>query len=653
MYNHFHLSAIFSVSSASTLDTMTVFFNHIFGSNQTPDGYLMYLLVMCGLVVIGLVFVYNWWEERRFNEQVEKSFSPIKNDALLDQNKKQFLEKFSSTTGYLSDVPESGILHNKHSDLATDHPEDHAKSIDDVYSELLDTMSKRTSQKNKVQNDVDISSDTQPISNIAATETHLPAFESAYDAKEEITIAKDPVQHNAIKSIIDQVFKNKGFLGKPIDTISPTIDSSPFETPSAQTQEADYFVNQDLTPQTLPSQSAPSQQPEKTESVLDAFLSAKNAMESQETIEDSEPLVLNDQIKETQEIEWVDDHELPLTTTQEDSNAMAELIGLKVVANAPTIPTVDEIPTVHEIVPQETRTQDLDNASLPKHFNSQIDLIGLLELNTGAALGLLVESFSALYKDFDKPVSLHVQDATSQWVLLNPATAHQLSQPIADHQTIRIACGMQLADRSGAVSRNMINRFQLAFEAIAVNMGGRVAWQNETDAFSQAMALDAFCIDVDKTMFFHLMNEVSGPFTGTKLKGLAEAQGMKLANDGSFKYFDKNDANIAETPYAEFVMFNRDNHPFNPEMLRTSVVKSVTFQLDIPHTKSNTQALDHMLAVAKSLEAGLNAVLVDDNNRPLGGLQIEKIREQIKSIHATMQLRGIVPGSDHAHRLFS
>jgi hypothetical protein len=49
----------------------------------------------------------------------------------------------------------------------------------------------------------------------------------------------------------------------------------------------------------------------------------------------------------------------------------------------------------------------------------------------------------------------------------------------------------------------------------------------------------------------------------------------------------------------------------------------------------------------------MNASLVDDNQRTLGDLQIEKIRQQLKVIHATMVARGIMPGSPGSMRLFN
>ncbi|HTJ96613.1 MAG TPA: cell division protein ZipA C-terminal FtsZ-binding domain-containing protein, partial [Rhodocyclaceae bacterium] len=60
-----------------------------------------------------------------------------------------------------------------------------------------------------------------------------------------------------------------------------------------------------------------------------------------------------------------------------------------------------------------------------------------------------------------------------------------------------------------------------------------------------------------------------------------------------------------------------------------------------------------MVLIAKQMEGSLSGQLVDDNQRPLGEMQIEKIRQQLKVIHSTMVARGIVPGSSIALRLFS
>jgi FtsZ-interacting cell division protein ZipA len=88
-------------------------------------------------------------------------------------------------------------------------------------------------------------------------------------------------------------------------------------------------------------------------------------------------------------------------------------------------------------------------------------------------------------------------------------------------------------------------------------------------------------------------------------------------------------------------------------MLRTSVIRGVKFQLDIPRVHNCIEVFNHMVLMARQMENSLNASLVDDNQRPLGETQIEKIRQQLKVIHAKMVTRGVVPGSYSALRLFS
>jgi FtsZ-interacting cell division protein ZipA len=280
---------------------------------------------------------------------------------------------------------------------------------------------------------------------------------------------------------------------------------------------------------------------------------------------------------------------------------------------------------------------------LPTMLHGQMDLTALLYLANETKVSQLAGALIGLQDGYDKPVFVHVLDTNQKWHLLQEAIPSQLAT--------RVACSMQLADRAGPVSRNALNRFQLAVETAGLDLNAHVEWQSSGDAMTAATSLDTFCIEVDKTIGFHLTHGENGAFTGTKLRGLAESQGLTLTSDGVFKCFDE--ASDKPKPQAAFVMFNRDDHPFSPDMLRTSVVKGVTFQLDIPHVKHCAEAFNHMVQVARQMEIGLNAVLVDDNNKVLGDMQIEKIRQQLKVIHATMLVRGIVPGTDSAHRLFS
>lgn len=296
--------------------------------------------------------------------------------------------------------------------------------------------------------------------------------------------------------------------------------------------------------------------------------------------------------------------------------------------------------------------QSASATNFPAKLNAQVDLIAVMQLAAEMTIGMVAGSLKEDFYNYDKPVFIYVQTPDLRWLLLNDAAS---SAEFTDQKIVKIACSLQLADRAGPVSRGMINRFQMAVESLGLDINAHVEWQSTTDPVADAAALDTFCIDVDKTMGFHLVHGENGAFTGTKLRGLAEAQGLELAADGSFKYFEdaakKQTASVSTAP--SFIMFNREHYPFSPDMLRQSVVKGITFQLDIPHVANCTEAFNHMVLVARQMETGLHAQLVDDNNRPLGDAQIEKIRHQLKIIQATMLARGITPGSDVALRLFS
>ncbi|MEZ0236906.1 MAG: cell division protein ZipA C-terminal FtsZ-binding domain-containing protein, partial [Methylophilaceae bacterium] len=102
-----------------------------------------------------------------------------------------------------------------------------------------------------------------------------------------------------------------------------------------------------------------------------------------------------------------------------------------------------------------------------------------------------------------------------------------------------------------------------------------------------------------------------------------------------------------------FTLVSQDQRPFKPETLRTVFYRGVSFQLDVPKVESSSDAFNRMVTFARQLEAALDGVLVDDNQRALGDIEIEKIRQQLKMIHTRMVARFILPGTPSALRLFS
>jgi FtsZ-interacting cell division protein ZipA len=292
------------------------------------------------------------------------------------------------------------------------------------------------------------------------------------------------------------------------------------------------------------------------------------------------------------------------------------------------------------VTPAKKTASLRDEAMLPEALHAQIDLIALLYASIPVTQPRVMAVLASQLKEFTERNFGFGLSHTNEWVSLIE------SKPEAMFS--KLAFSLQLADRGGAVTRATLNRYQHMIETIGLELSTHVEWQSVGDPLNAATTLDQFCIDVDKTVGFHLITNAGAAFHATKFKGLMEAQGLVLGQDGKFHLFNAQVADLLE-----FSVKNFEGNPFSTDMLKTAVMHGITFQLDIPTVRNSTEVFDRMVSMAKALATSLDATLVDDNRKALGDLQLEKIRQQLKMINATMIAKGIIPGSPQALRLFS
>ena len=314
----------------------------------------------------------------------------------------------------------------------------------------------------------------------------------------------------------------------------------------------------------------------------------------------------------------------------EDLAAESQVAASQVAASQVKSPQLVE-PIVKAVLHEKIQAAQVN---LPESAHPQIDLTAILYANKNILsqdLNTLKESLTHI----SLPSTLHGLDQQDKWQVIDTADSVHYKQ---------VACSLQLADRGGPVAKNLLNKFQFAVEDAGLSLNAHVEWQSGVDAMQRAIELDQFCIEVDQMVSAHVA-QGDAPIHGTKFKGLAEANGMLLKDDGKF-YLYANDAVL-------FTAIDTNNVPFTPESLRSNVLKSITLQIEIPKVSNSEQVFNQMILMAQKMANSLNANLVDDNQKPLGDLQIEKIRQQLKVIHATMVARGIMPGSPASMRLFS
>lgn len=294
-------------------------------------------------------------------------------------------------------------------------------------------------------------------------------------------------------------------------------------------------------------------------------------------------------------------------------------------AEAPKMDSSQEEPLV---VPIKT---------LPEALSIEVDLIAVINLSA-AEKGERLRNMLMRLLALDKPVFAYGLSESLEWQALNREQESELFT--------KAVYSLQLADRAGAVTEDTLTRFQALVAEFANELGAQIEWVGARDTLSFAKELDGFCLEVDQLVNLHVINGAGGRFTGTKFKSLAEANGLVIKEGGTFHALNTDEQVL-------FNVVNMEKTPFNEEMLKTSTLKGVTFQMDIARTPNCTETFNQMVGMSKNMVSALNGALVDDHQRELSDVQIEKIRQQLKLIQVQMTVRGIAPGTPLALRLFS
>ena len=211
---------------------------------------------------------------------------------------------------------------------------------------------------------------------------------------------------------------------------------------------------------------------------------------------------------------------------------------------------------------------------------------------------------------------------------------------------LRLRVALQLSNRAGCVDQGKLAAFLDTVLKWSGREQGEAKFLDVGEAHAMATQLDRFCADIDIAIGVNVVTADGNPFSGTKIRALAEAAGLKLEADGLFyARGDRGDA--------KFTLDNHEPNPFVAEQMKSLSTRGITFLLDVPRVEGATRVFDSMLELATKFASALGAVLVDDNRAELTTDAIEKIRRQLDGIVAKMEAGQIAVGGTRALRLFS
>jgi len=268
-------------------------------------------------------------------------------------------------------------------------------------------------------------------------------------------------------------------------------------------------------------------------------------------------------------------------------------------------------------------------------LDAGIDFIAVLEMQraaSGEAVSTAIVDCSA---SLAKPAI---------WEGYNLQTASW--EPLAAvGQYERLRAGLQLVDRKGAASEQDVADFSAMVQAVAGTLGGGCSLPDSAAALKRAQQLDSLCADVDVQIGLNLIAGAT-PVLGTKIRALAQANGLALEADGRFHRRD-------ETGLELYALSNMEPPPFSADNMKALSTRGLTLLFDVARVPGGISTFDRFVEFARALAEALSARIVDDNRRPLDAAGLGRIRAQLQALYDSMEQQGIPAGGPLALRLFS
>jgi hypothetical protein len=266
-----------------------------------------------------------------------------------------------------------------------------------------------------------------------------------------------------------------------------------------------------------------------------------------------------------------------------------------------------------------------------------IDCIVRLEAAEAVAAPTLWQAQLELWRQLTKPILwLGLNELRGQWDMLSRHSAGTYR---------RLCVAIQLADRRGPLSEVELSLFIDGLRHLSDRF---LAVHDSPDAVTvlgRAKDLDAFCAGVDVQIGINIVSTDAAGFAGTKLRGVAEAAGFALRDDGAFHLVD-------EGGQSHFTLNNLEPALFTAEDMRSLTTHGITLSLDVPRVANGSTAFNRMILTANKMAAGLHGMIVDDNRAALSEQALQVIRAKIAEFQHSMEQRGIVAGGVLASRLF-
>ena len=227
------------------------------------------------------------------------------------------------------------------------------------------------------------------------------------------------------------------------------------------------------------------------------------------------------------------------------------------------------------------------------------------------------------------------------------AASGEWELPVAGKRYRAFQCGVQLANRTGALNQIEYSEFVMKAQAFADAIGGEPDFPEMLDEVARARELDHFASAHDAQLSFTLRARQTAWSPGYVQQSATRIGFVHGAIPGRMVLPAR------ESGQPSIIGLAFDTQAAMAEDPEQTALREITLSLDVPQVLRAEQPFARMCEAALALAKSMDGVIIDDNGSPIRPEAMEGIHADLEQLYDTLDARDLSAGSVLGRRLFS
>ena len=269
-------------------------------------------------------------------------------------------------------------------------------------------------------------------------------------------------------------------------------------------------------------------------------------------------------------------------------------------------------------------------------LDALIDVIAPVSLESPASGEAALVAMPTTRRVGSKPFAVEGLNArTGEWEF-----------PAAGQRYIGYQCGVQLANRMGALNQIEYSEFVMKAQAFADAVGGEPEFPDMLDEVARARELDQFAGAHDAQLSF-TVRAVQTAWSPGYVQQKAGRCGFVAGSTPGRMVLP------AAQGGAPILGLLFDTQAALTEDLEQTALREITLVLDVPQVLRAEQPFVRLRESAIALAASMDGAIIDDNGNVIHADAMDVIGSELEQLYDTLDGRELAAGSVLARRLFS